>query len=249
MCFWYYFFGILGIIIVLLIIFGYPRKKNVRTSNFEGIDDPAVAKAFERMTNFLPFKLLRGKFISQLKKITPQGTLVDLGCGSGNLIVEIAEKIPTLNLIGLDISSEILEFAKKRAVDKKMEQKMEFKVGNAEEMPFEDNSIDILISSLSLHHWINPVNVFKEIYKVLKPDGTFLIFDFRRDSRKFFYGFITFVTKIIVPKALKKVKEPLGSLLSSYTPEEVLQFCSQASLQDIKITPFLAWMFISGKKR
>lgn len=79
MCFWYYFFGILGIIIVLLIIFGYPRKINVRESNFEGIDDPAVAKAFERMTNFLPFKLLRCKIISQLKKLLPRAHWLILG--------------------------------------------------------------------------------------------------------------------------------------------------------------------------
>jgi ubiquinone/menaquinone biosynthesis C-methylase UbiE len=249
MCFWYYFLGILGIIIVLVIIFGYPRKKNARTPNIEGLDDPAVAKAFERITNFFPFKILRRKIISQLKKFSPQGVLVDLGCGSGNLIVQIAEKIPTLNLIGLDISSEILEFAKKRAIDKKVEQKIEFKIGNAEQMPFGDGSIDFLVSTLSLHHWLNPLPVFKEIFRVLKENGTFLIFDFRRDSRKFFYGLFTFATRVVVPKPLKKVNEPLGSLRSSYSREETLQFFSQIPFEDVKIKPFFAWMFISGKKK
>jgi len=249
MCFWYYFLGILGIIVILIIFFGYPRKKNARTPNIEGLDDPEVAKAFERMTNFFPFKLLRRKIISQLKKFDPQGILVDLGCGSGNLIVQIAEKLPPLNLIGLDISSEILEFAQKRAIAKKVEQKIEFKVGDAEQMPFEDGSIDFLVSTLSLHHWLNPLNVFQEIFRVLKKDGTFLIFDFRRDSRKFFYGLFTFATKIVVPKPLRKVNEPLGSLRSSYTLDEILQFCSQISFQDIIIKPFLAWIFISGKKK
>ncbi len=250
MCFWYYFFGIFGILIVLIIVFGFPRKKNTsRTPNLEGIDDPQVAKAFERMSNFLPFELLRRKVISKLKRFTPQGTLVDLGCGSGNLIVQMAKKLPSLNLIGLDISSEILEFAKKRAIKKKVADKIEFKLGNAEKMPFENNSIDFLVSTLSLHHWQNPSEVLKEIYRVLKENGIFLIFDFRRDSRKFFYGFLTFVTKVVVPKPLKKVNEPLGSLRSGYTPEEVLQLCAQASFQEVKITPFLAWMFASGKKQ
>jgi ubiquinone/menaquinone biosynthesis C-methylase UbiE len=249
MCFWYYFLGILGIIIVTIFVFGYPRKKNTtRTPNMEGLDDPHVAKAFERITNFLPFKLLRRKVISKLKTFTPQGTLVDLGCGSGNLIVQIAQKLPSLNLIGLDIASEILEFAKKRAVEKKVAERIEFKLGNAGKMPFEDNSIDFLVSTLSLHHWETPPEVFKEIYRVLKENGIFLIFDFRRDSRKFFYGFITFITKVVVPKPLKKVNEPLGSLRASYTLEEVLQLCAQNPFQAVKVTPFLAWMFISGKK-
>ncbi|GAH99324.1 unnamed protein product, partial [marine sediment metagenome] len=63
-------------------------------------DNPEVAKAFEKMTNFLPFKLLRRKVISRLKKFNPSGKLVDIGCGSGNLIIQIAEKLPKLNLVG-----------------------------------------------------------------------------------------------------------------------------------------------------
>lgn len=248
MCFWYYFFGIIAIIAIIIIILGYPRKRNSRVPNFEGLDDPEVAKAFERITNFAPFRLLRRKIISRVKKVISQGILVDLGCGSGNLIVEIAQKIPTLHPIGVDISSEILEYAKKRAATKKLDQKIEFRVGEAQNLPFEDNSIDFVVSSFSLHHWSDPLGAFQEIFRVLKENGTFLIFDFRRDSRKFFYGFFTFVTKVVVPKALKKVNEPLGSIQSSYAPQEVLQFFSQISFQAVKIDPYLAWMFISGKK-
>ncbi|HUX99630.1 MAG TPA: hypothetical protein VMV49_08760, partial [Candidatus Deferrimicrobium sp.] len=101
MGFWFYFLVIFGILIILLLIFGLPRKKSERVSSIEGIDDPDVAKAFERMTNFFPFKLLRRKIIKELKKFDPHGMLVDIGCGSGNLLVQIAEQFPTLNLTGI----------------------------------------------------------------------------------------------------------------------------------------------------
>ncbi len=189
MSYWYAFFIIIGIISILILIFGLPRKKSTRQPNIEGLDNPEVAKAFEKMTNFLPFKLLRRKVISRLKKFNPSGKLVDIGCGSGNLIIQIAEKLPKLNLVGVDISSEILELAKKRAIEKKVDNKVEFKNGTVENLPFPNNSVDFIISTFSLHHWLNPIKAFKEIYRILKESGTFLIFDFRRDSRKFFYGF------------------------------------------------------------
>ncbi|TKJ21357.1 MAG: hypothetical protein CEE42_13935 [Promethearchaeota archaeon Loki_b31] len=249
MSFWCIFFAIIGIVVILIIIFGFPRKKkSPRKPNIEGLDNPEVAKAFEKMTNFLPFRLLRKKVLSKLKDFNPKGTLVDIGCGSGNLIIQIAESFPDLNLIGIDISSEILEFAKKLALDRNLGKRIEFKIGNVEKLPFSDESIDFIISTLSLHHWVNPVKVFNEIHRVLKRDGTLLIFDFRRDSRRFFYGILTFATKVVVPKALKEVHEPLGSIQSSYAYNEIFQLISQTRFQNPKVKTFLAWMFISIKK-
>ncbi len=249
MPFWFWFFVILGIIALTIFILGFPRKKNERTPSFEGIDDPGVAKAFERMANFFPFKILRRKVVSELKKMNPIGTLVDLGCGTGHLIVQIASKFPILTLFGVDISSEILEKAKNRASVEGFEDRIDFKVGDAEEMPFQDDSIDMIVSTLSLHHWAEPVQILQEIHRILKPAGKFLIFDFRRDARKFFYGLFTFATKIVVPKALKRVKEPLGSIKASYTPEEVLPFFAPLQINEFEIKPYAAWMFIKGVKR
>ena len=200
------------------------------------------------MTNFLPFKLLRRKVISQLKKLNPGGELADIGCGSGNLIIQIAEKISGLNLVGIDISSEILELAKKRAIEKQVDKKIEFKIGTVENLPFPNNSVDFIVSTLSLHHWVEPIKAFNEFYRVLKENGTLLIFDFHRDSRKLFYSFLAFVTKIVVPKALKRINEPIGSLQASYTPNEVCRSFSQTTFQSPEIKLFLAWMFIIVKK-
>jgi len=249
MRFWCIFFAIIGIVVILIIIFGFPRKKkSPRKPNIEGLDNPEVAKAFEKMTNILPFRLLRKKVLSKLKDFNPKGTLVDLGCGSGNLLIQIAESFPDLNLIGIDIASEILEFAKKRALDRSLGKRIDFKIGNVEKLPFSNESIDFIISTFSLHHWVNPVKGFNEIHRVLKRNGTLLIFDFRRDSRRFFYGFLTFITKVVAPKALKEVHEPLGSIQSSYAYNEIFQLISQTGFQIPKVKAFLAWMFISIKK-
>ena len=151
-------------------------------------------------------------------------------------------------MVGIDISSEILELAKKRAIEKQVDKKIEFKIGTVENLPFPNNSVDFIVSTLSLHHWIEPIKAFKEFYRVLNQNGTLLIFDFHRDSRKLFYSFLAFVTKMIVPKALKRINEPIGSLQASYTPNEVCRSFSQTTFQSPEIKLFLAWMFIIVKK-
>ena len=241
-------FIIIGIIIALILIFSLPRKKSLRKPSIEGLYSPEVAAAFEKMTDFLPFKLLRRKVLSQIILYKPTGKLVDVGCGSGNLIVQIAERLLNLDLIGVDISAEVLELAKKRAFENDLKERIEFKLGSVENMPFPDNSIDFLVSTISLHHWQDPVRAFNEFFRVLRENGTLLIFDFRRDTRKFFYGLLKFVTKVVVPKALKKIDEPIGSLQAGYTPTEIKQIISQTFFNNVVIEPYLAWMFIKMKK-
>ena len=241
---WQIFLILLGVFIIIFLILALPRKTNERVPSIEGIDAPEVAKSFERMARTPPFKLLRKKVISQLKKLNPVGNLMDLGCGSGNLIIQIAKAFPKLDLTGVDVSNEILSFAEKQVKEYPFESKITFKLGNVEDLPFPDNSIDFIVSTFSLHHWSKPLNAFKEIYRVLKKNGICLIFDFRRNSRKFFYGLLTFATKVVVPKPLKKIKEPLGSLKAAYTADEIIKVLSYTAFNKIEIKPYLAWMYI-----
>jgi len=233
---------------VIILIYSLPRKKNLREPSIEGLDSPEVAAAFEKVTNLLPFKLLHRKVLSQLKLYNLKDSLLDVGCGSGNLIIQVAKKYPSLDLIGVDLSSEILELAKKKAVENNLNEKIVFKIGSVESLPFPDKSVDFILSTLSLHHWEDPKQAFEEIFRVLTDGGVLLIFDFRRDARKFFYGLLKFATKVVVPKALKKINEPSGSLKAGYVFSEISQIISQTSFSNVDIKPYLAWMFIKLEK-
>ena len=233
---------------IIILIYSLPRKKNLREPSIEDFDSQKVVAAFEKMTNLLPFKLLYRKVLSQLKLYNLKDCLVDVGCGSGNLIIQVAKKYPSLDLIGVDLSSEILELAKKKVVENNLNEKIVFKIGSVENLPFPDKSVDFILSTLSLHHWEDPKQAFEEIFRVLTDGGVFLIFDFRRDARKFFYGLLKFATKVVVPKALKEINEPSGSLKAGYVFSEISQIVSQTSFDNVDIKPYLAWMFIKLEK-
>ncbi len=244
----YIILGVIGFIILFLIILSLPRKENERIHNIEAIDNPDVVKGFETMAKTPAFAWIHKKIVSKLTEFLPEGIIVDLGCGSGNLIVRLAKKFPNSEIIGVDNSSEMLKTAKERAEKKIKSRKIKFKKGSANKLPFNDNSIDFVVSSLSLHHWINPTEALQEIYRVLKKHGYLIIFDFRRNSRKFFYGLLKFATTIVVPKALKDINEPLGSLLSSYTENEMREIFNHTSFDKIDIEALMAWVFIIAKK-
>ncbi|MFX1470288.1 MAG: class I SAM-dependent methyltransferase [Promethearchaeota archaeon] len=248
MDFWFIFYLIFGVFIIVFFILALPRKKSERVPNIEAIDNPDVVEAFERMASTPPFKLLRRKVISTIRKLNPIGTLVDVGCGSGNLIIQIAKKFSNLDLIGIDLSEAIIATAIKSADDNGVNKNIKFEIGTVEKLPFPDDSIEFIVSTLSLHHWSDPLTSFKEIFRVLRRNGTCLVFDFRRNSRKFFYGLLTFATKIVVPKALKRINEPLGSLKAAYNASEIFQILSEIPFIEVEIKAYLAWMFIKIKK-
>ena len=74
---------------------------------------------------------------------------------------------------------------------------------------------DTVVSTLSLHHWPDPKQALEEIHRVLKPGGQFLIFDLRRDARRFVYWLLRFAKIFVVPAAIRRVNEPVGSALAS----------------------------------
>lgn len=105
---------------------------------------------------------------------TRGATIVDLGCGPGDLVVEISRRVKDARITGLDLSPSMLLWAGRHATT---DGRIKFLVGDAVEMPFDDASVDMVVSTLSMHHWDDPSGVFAEIDRVLRPGGVALIYD------------------------------------------------------------------------
>ena len=72
--------------------------------------------------------------------------------------------------------------------------------------------------------------------------------DMRRDSRLFFYLLMIFATSIVMPAAMRKINEPLGSVLASYTPLEIKELFARSPFKEYKVHGGPAWMIIWGRK-
>ena len=102
----------------------------------------------------------------------PFQSALDLGCGTGEMLKLILQKDPFKELYGIDISEEMLAVAKS-----KLPEQVQLFQGDSEMLPFSDGSFDVVYCNDSFHHYPSPQNVLREVHRVMKPGGTFLMGD------------------------------------------------------------------------
>ena len=114
------------------------------------------------------FPVLAGEIVDFTKK--SKGTCVDIGCGPGYLALAVA-KITELKVYALDISEQAVDLAKQYAEKEGLSKRVFPVHGDVHKMPFDDDSMDLIVSRGSLPFWSDKTLAFKEIRRILKPDG------------------------------------------------------------------------------
>jgi ArsR family transcriptional regulator len=108
-----------------------------------------------------------------LEAVPLSNTIVDMGCGTGDLMVSLRERAK--QVIGVDKSSKMLDEAKRRlANDGK---NVDLRIGDLEHLPLRDGEADLAVINMVLHHVLDPMKTFQEAYRVLKKGNTFIIVD------------------------------------------------------------------------
>jgi SAM-dependent methyltransferase len=100
---------------------------------------------------------------------------VDLACGPGTLALRFAKHVRWV--CGLDFTPAILERARQTAAHEGLLHKMTFAIGDAQSLPFADASLDIAVTSYSLHHISDPARVIAEMARVVRRGGRVGVID------------------------------------------------------------------------
>ena len=155
------------------------------------------------------------KISYQTAKKTVPATLVDLGCGPGDLTYEMAELYPNTKVTGIDDSSEMLSFAKTR-------DNLEFK-----QMPITEvtDKYARVISSLTLHHFHNPLDFWNSI-KRIAPRDVFILDFLRPESEEQLQA--TIAHRDYLDEHFKKDFE--NSLRACFTVDEIKQQLDECNL-------------------
>ena len=102
----------------------------------------------------------------------PFKTVLDIGCGTGALLMMIHEGKKDAKLFGIDISEEMIKVA-----HAKLGNAADLTVSDSEKLPFKSGSFDLVLCTFSFHHHPNPTVVFKEMHRVLSPEGRIITAD------------------------------------------------------------------------
>lgn len=163
---------------------------------------------FESLTYFF-----RAKIISQSSSLKGKKVL-DVCCGTGVNSLIMAKQ--DADVIGIDLSKDQISFANLRK-NKYPSLKLDFKVVDAESLKFKTNSFDIVFCSFGLHELgAEKVlqNVIKQVKRVLKPNGKFIVFDFNKPKKK--NAILIFMQKIHSHEPLETLKIILNNSITEF---------------------------------
>lgn len=108
--------------------------------------------------------------------------LLDVGCGTGNLLAHLAQDQYAQELIGLDYSPEMVRRAGAKLEPLNESHRLRIVQGDAEHLPFPDCAVDVLTCCNSFHHYPHQPAVLQEFARVLKPSGRLILIDGFRDN-------------------------------------------------------------------
>ena len=102
-------------------------------------------------------------------------TVLDIGCGGGNTLARMAERVTEGHLVGIDYAETSVEASRAFNAPLIEAGRMEILHGSVEHLPFADEHFDAVVTVESFYFWPNPEECLKEVARVVKKGGTFLL--------------------------------------------------------------------------
>ncbi|MGC6174503.1 class I SAM-dependent methyltransferase [Lacrimispora sp. 38-1] len=206
----------------------------------EGIQSEVTAEIFDEFAKGMRDKGWNG-VTEMISSGIHGGDILEIGPGPGYVGLELAKQVNPRTFTGCEISPAMIRIAEKNARDYGIAAR--YVQGNGMNMPLPDVSFDCVISNGSMHEWENPVEVFNEIYRVLRPGGRYCITDMRRDIGLLKRYMIYFSTK---PKEIRPGF--LSSLKASYTQKEIQELLGSSKLSGGIVKQDFMGLSITGEK-
>lgn len=195
------------------------------------------SKKYDRsLLQFLIFRRSHNMFISNIMHDMRPIRILDVGCGTGEFAMKLKGYKKDAGVHGLDISPDMINTAKTKFKDE-----IDFRIGDVENMPYEDSYFDYLTCSHSFHHYPHKKKAVREMFRILKSGGKIMIIDGCKDS---FWGRLIF--DVIVAAHEKDVHH-----LDSGQFARILKDCGFSKITQEIFNPGIPLLFTMGvaKKR
>jgi len=152
----------------------------VRTRRYFG----TVANRWDRMREEF-FDEEIADAVVRASHIKPEGIVVDVGCGTGFLTQRFATQTQGRGkVIGVDLSPSMLQMSKDNLSRLGLLGSAEFRVGDAEKIPIEDNFADAVVGNMILHHCPRPKKAISEMLRITKPGGRLAFADLEKHNER-----------------------------------------------------------------
>jgi ubiquinone/menaquinone biosynthesis C-methylase UbiE len=161
-------------------------------------------------------------------------SVLDVGCGPGQLLLQLARALPDATVTGVDLGDEMLLIAKARVQASGLGDRIEVCRGDAYSLPFPDASFDVIVITQFLHMLDQPHMFFAEALRVLHPQGCLYIFDQRRDMNAVAYVAMWTTTALI--RLMRLPLDGMGPVTDAcYRPDELQSVLTESGFQNVAV--------------
>jgi len=138
-----------------------------------------ISNEYDRLNRIFTFGIdvkWRKRLIKLIAEIKPN-RILDIATGTGDLAIMAAESTNAKEIIGADISEGMLAIAQKKVAQKKLSDRIKLVKADSENLAYEDNYFDAISVAFGVRNFENLEKGIQEIYRVLKPEGLFVVLE------------------------------------------------------------------------
>jgi len=204
-----------------------------------------ISKKYDFLNHFFSLgidKIWRKQSIKLLKELSPK-RILDIATGTGDFAIA-ALKLNPKEVIGVDISQGMLDVGVEKMKKKGVDDVVRMKLGDSEELPFEDGYFDAITVGFGVRNYQNLEKGLGEMLRVLKLGGKVIILEFSKPKKfpvKQFYGFYS---SKVIPFFGKRISKDERAY--AYLPESVAAFPEGAAF--VSIMEKVGYTAIAAKK-
>ncbi len=194
-----------------------------------------ISAKYDFLNHFLSLgidKLWRKKAIKMLIDIKPK-RILDIATGTGDFALEALSLKPE-EVVGIDISEGMLSMGREKMVKRKVDHIISMRLGDSENLPFEDNYFDALTVGFGVRNFENLEIGLAEMLRVVRPGGKLLILEFSKPKKFPVKQYYAFHSKYIIPFFGKRISKDEKAY--AYLPESVAAFPEGKDFENILIS-------------
>lgn len=192
-----------------------------------------IAKDYDSLNHIMSLsidKIWRRKAIKKIKDAGEAPRVLDVACGTGDFSIAIAKAVRKGEVIGVDISKEMLEVMRQKVLKNKLESIISQEVGDGEALRFPDASFDRVVNAFGIRNFEDRDKGLREALRVLKPGGRLVILELSRPQNKIIRWFYDLYFLHILPIIGGKVSGDKAAY--AYLPASVKAFPGKKEFTD-----------------
>lgn len=210
----------------------YNREESTKSEEVKEMFDN-IAPEYDKLNHILSVqidKIWRQRVVKIVESLRPR-VILDMATGTGDLAIAMARRVPSAQVIGIDLSEGMLAVARRKVSNGGLSQRVDLQCGVAESIDLEDESVDVVTAAFGVRNFDDLRGGVAQMIRVTRRGGHIVILEFSTPENPIFRWFYNIYSKRILPI--------IGGLISKdrrayeYLPASVDEFASPRKIVEM----------------